>query len=77
MTLLLGVPPMMMRDFSFGIQAFGMSVAATTIFGLQISVDSDALIWATVGGSLGLVVGLVGIAPYLPPAYAKVLFVSV
>ena len=77
MTLLLGVPPMIARDFSFGIQAFGMTVAAMTIFGLQVPVDYDALIWATVGGSLGLVVGLVGIAPYLPPAYAKMLFVSV
>ena len=66
MTLLLGVPPMIARDFSFGIQAFGMSVAATTIFDLQVPVDYDALIWATVGGSLGfLVVGLVGIAPHL------------
>lgn len=77
MTLLLGVPPLVARDFSFAIQSFGMSAAAITIFGLRVPVDYEALIWASLGGCVGLVSGLLGIAPYVAPAYAKLLFVSV
>jgi uncharacterized membrane protein YfcA len=77
MTLLLGVPPLVARDFSFGIQSFGMTCASITIFGLNVPLDHEALLWASIGGVLGLVTGLGLIAPYLPPAYSKLLFVSV
>lgn len=77
MTLLLSVPPVVARDFSFGIQSFGMSCASMTILGLGVPLDYEALIWSTIGGILGLVVGLVSIAPFLSPAYAKLFFVCV
>eukprot|EP00593_Proboscia_inermis_P010989 CAMPEP_0171323538 /NCGR_PEP_ID=MMETSP0816-20121228/115639_1 /TAXON_ID=420281 /ORGANISM="Proboscia inermis, Strain CCAP1064/1" /LENGTH=375 /DNA_ID=CAMNT_0011822273 /DNA_START=161 /DNA_END=1288 /DNA_ORIENTATION=- len=76
MTLALGVPPAVARDFSFAIQSFGMTCAAITIFGLGAPVDKEALIWASLGGAVGLAVGLEFVAPRLPPAYAKMLFVS-
>eukprot|EP00543_Licmophora_paradoxa_P017065 CAMPEP_0202457142 /NCGR_PEP_ID=MMETSP1360-20130828/14223_1 /ASSEMBLY_ACC=CAM_ASM_000848 /TAXON_ID=515479 /ORGANISM="Licmophora paradoxa, Strain CCMP2313" /LENGTH=417 /DNA_ID=CAMNT_0049077137 /DNA_START=104 /DNA_END=1357 /DNA_ORIENTATION=- len=77
MTLVLGVPPLVARDFSFAIQSFGMTCAAITIFGLRVPVDYEALIFATIGGAAGLALGLIAVAPYLPPPYAKLLFVSV
>lgn len=77
MTLALGVPPPVARDFSFAIQSFGMTCAAITIFGLGVPVDMEALLWGSIGGAVGLAAGLVAVAPHLPPAYAKMLFVSV
>lgn len=77
MTLALGVPPPVARDFSFAIQSFGMTCAAITIFGLGVPVDKEALLWGSLGGGVGLAFGLAAVAPYLPPAYAKMLFVSV
>mmetsp|Transcript_55821 Transcript_55821/g.167299 ORF Transcript_55821/g.167299 Transcript_55821/m.167299 type:complete len:442 (-) Transcript_55821:80-1405(-) len=77
MTLALGVPPPVARDFSFAIQSFGMTCAGITILGLAVPVDVEAIIWGTAGGAVGLAGGLVGVAPFLPAAYAKLLFVSV
>lgn len=54
-----------------------MTAASMTILGLQVPVDHEAIIWATFGGAVGLVFGLVGIAPFLAPPYAKLSFVSV
>ena len=76
MTLALGVPPHIARDFSFAIQSFGMTCASITILGLGIPIDKSALLWGTTGGTVGLLLGLEFVAPHLPPAYAKILFVS-
>lgn len=76
MTLALGVPPHIARDFSFAIQSFGMTCASITILGIGIPIDKSALLWGTTGGTIGLLLGLEFVAPHLPPAYAKILFVS-
>lgn len=76
MTLVLGVPPGLARDFSLGIQSFGMSAASVIIFFLGVPLDYEALIWCSVGGTIGLIVGLVGVAPFLLPSYTKLMFVS-
>lgn len=77
MTLALGVPPEVARDFSFAIQSFGMTVASITIVGLNVPVDVGAIIFSSVGGAIGLLMGLLFVAPSLPPAYAKMFFVSI
>ena len=76
MTLALGVPPRLARDFSLGIQSFGMTAASVIIFFLRVPLDYEALIWCSVGGTVGLLVGLVGVAPFLLPSYTKLMFVS-
>ena len=76
MTLALGVPPRLARDFSLGIQSFGMTAASVIIFFLGVPLDYEALIWCSVGGTIGLLVGLVGVAPFLLPSYTKLMFVS-
>jgi len=76
MTLALGVPPGLARDFSFSIQSFGMTCASVIIFFLKVPLDYEALIWCSVGGTVGLLVGLVGVAPFLLPSYSKLCFVS-
>ena len=76
MTLALGVPPHIARDFSFAIQSFGMTCASITILGLGVAIDKSAVLWGTAGGTVGLLLGLEFVAPHLPPAYAKILFVS-
>ena len=77
MTLALGVPPHIARDFSFAIQSFGMTCASITILGLGVAIDKSAVLWGTAGGTIGLLLGLEFVAPHLPPAYAKILFVSI
>ena len=54
-----------------------MTCASFTILGLAIPVDREAIYEATIGGAVGLIFGLVCIAPFLSPPYAKLLFVSV
>ena len=76
MTLALGVPTIMARDFSFAIQSFGMTCASIMIWFLEVPLDNEAMIWGSIGGATGLVIGLEGIAPYLLPVYSKMFFVS-
>jgi len=76
MVLALGVPTRVGRDFSLGIQSFGMSAAAGIIFLLKVPLDYEALIWGTIGGAVGLLIGFEGIAPFLLPPYTKLFFVS-
>jgi len=76
MTLALGVPTIMARDFSFAIQSFGMSCASIMIWFLKVPLDNEAMIWGSVGGTTGLIIGLEGIAPFLRPEYSKMFFVS-
>jgi len=76
MTLLLGIPPALARDFSLFIQSFGMTCASISILGLGVPVDLMALLWSSLGGVLGMIFGLAFVAENLPPPYAKMLFVS-
>ena len=58
MTLAFDILPVVARDFSFMIQSAGMTAAATTIVIMQVQVEKHSLLWATVGGVVGLVFGL-------------------
>ena len=58
MTLAFGILPIVARDFSFMIQSAGMTAAAATIAIMQVQVELHSIIWATIGGIFGLMLGL-------------------
>ena len=58
MTLVFGILPAVARDFSFMIQSAGMTAAAATIAIMQVQVEMHSIIYATIGGACGLVLGL-------------------
>lgn len=75
MTLAFGILPIVARDFSFMIQSAGMTAAAATIALMRVQVEMHSVVWATVGGLFGLILGLEEIAPRLEPAFSKMIFV--
>lgn len=75
-TLLLKIPPVDARSFSFMIQSVGMVSASLLILGRGIPVELRAVKWPAVGGIVGLVAGTWWVAPYLPPVETKLFFVS-
>lgn len=76
MTLFFKVPPGTARDFSLMIQTVGMNAAAFAIFFMAVRVENKALLWATLGGAIGVIFGMEFVAGLLPPAFAKMLFIS-
>ncbi|GJM21781.1 MAG: hypothetical protein DHS20C15_16960 [Planctomycetota bacterium] len=76
MTLGFDIAPDVARDFSLMIQSVGMTAASITIFALRVRIVSHALVWASLGGAAGVILGLEFIAPLLPPDHAKMLFTS-
>lgn len=75
-TLILKIPPVDARSFSFMIQSIGMVSASLLIIGRGIPVDLRAVTWPALSGILGLVVGTWWVAPYLSPVPTKLFFVS-
>lgn len=76
MTLGFDIAPAVARDFSLMIQSVGMIAAGVTILWTRVSVVRGCLPWTSLGGALGIVLGLEFVAPNVPPAYAKMLFTS-
>ena len=77
MTLAFSIAPVVARDFSMGIQACGMSAAAFAILWMRIQLDWYSIVFCSIGGTFGIVVGLEWIDPNLTPAQKKMGFVSV
>lgn len=77
MTLAFDVSPVVARDFSFMIQSVGMTCAAFTIFCMGVRLEYNALLFCTLGGVLGLYLGLEHIAPEMDPPMKKIFFVCV
>eukprot|EP00007_Cunea_sp_BSH-02190019_P001303 CAMPEP_0174241822 /NCGR_PEP_ID=MMETSP0417-20130205/25057_1 /TAXON_ID=242541 /ORGANISM="Mayorella sp, Strain BSH-02190019" /LENGTH=432 /DNA_ID=CAMNT_0015321125 /DNA_START=137 /DNA_END=1432 /DNA_ORIENTATION=+ len=77
MTLILNVNPLVARDFSIMIQSFGMTSASFLILYLRIRVEYRALIWSTLGGVAGVMIGLSFVAPNLNSTVIKVTFIAV
>jgi uncharacterized membrane protein YfcA len=75
-TLLLKIPPVDARSFSFMIQSVGMVSASLLILGRGIPVELRAVKWPALGGIVGLLAGTWWVAPYLPPVQTKLFFVS-
>ncbi len=76
MTLAMEIPPPVARDFALMIQSVGMSSATAAIVIRGIPVLPAAILWAGLGGAVGVLVGRAWIAPMVPPSYAKILFTS-
>lgn len=76
MTLLFDISPDVARNFSFAVQSFGMTFAAIWIFLSRIPIEKTYLLFAAIGGLVGIIFGSLFIAPFVLPAYAKMMFVS-
>jgi uncharacterized membrane protein YfcA len=77
LTLTMGVAPAVARDFSYLIQSVGMTSAAFAIVFMGVKVEWKSLIWCTLGGIGGTVLGLELVAPELTPPFNKMYFVSI
>jgi len=76
MTLFLAIDPSVARDFSLMIQSVGMTAASMTILLTGIRVERRAILWASLGGAVGIVLGLEHVAGLLSPSFAKMLFTA-
>jgi uncharacterized membrane protein YfcA len=76
LTLLYDVDPHVARNFSLAIQSIGMTAATFVIFKLKIPVEKKALLFASLGGAVGIILGSFLVAPFVPSKPTKLLFVS-
>ncbi len=76
MTLLFDIKPAVARDFALMIQSIGMTAAAIAIWQNRIAIESRALLFAGGGGTVGIILSLEIIAPYVPTVASKMFFVS-
>jgi len=76
MTLIFDIPPQIARNFSLAIQSIGMSMASLLIVVKRIKVEFRYILFISLGGALGILLGTKYISPWVPPAYAKILFVT-
>lgn len=76
MTLLFEIDPSVARNFSLAIQSVGMTAASLYIVAKRIRIETTYLWLVAAGGVPGMIGGTYLVAPYVPPAYAKMMFVS-
>ena len=76
MTLAFAISPSVARDFSLMIQSFGMTAASFVIFWMKIQLEWHSLTITTLGGAIGIIVGLEFVDPYMTAAQKKMVFVS-
>ncbi len=74
-TKLFYISPMDAKIFSLAIQSVGMTSASLLIILMRISVEWRAIIWASIGGFGGLLIGI-QVAPYLAPDLTKLIFTA-
>jgi len=77
MTLLLNLDSKVARDFSFMIQSCGMTSASFAIFYMGVRVEWHALIFASAGATISIIVGLQFVDDVLTGQQKKMLFVSI
>lgn len=75
-TLLLKIPPDSARNFSFAIQSVGMVSASMLIIGRKIRIEWKAIVYPSIGGIGGLVLGTYFVVPLLNAVQTKLFFVS-
>ena len=77
MTLVLGVAPVIARDFSLMIQSFGMTAASITLAIMKVTLEYSSLVVCTTGGVAGIIFGLHIVDPALSSSAKKIGFVSI
>lgn len=75
-TKVLKMDPFDAKVFSLAIQSIGMMAATLTIVVMRVQVEWRIILWASLGGALGLLVGSIFITPLLSAALVKMLFTS-
>lgn len=73
-TKVLHIAPWDAKLFALAIQGVGMTAASVVIVLMGIKVDWRVIIWASIGGALGMAFGATGPAHYLPPDVTKITF---
>jgi len=75
-TLLLDIKPEVARNFSFAIQSIGMTSASLLILDKKILIEKRTILYASLGGVIGIVVGTLAVIQYLSGSFLKMFFVS-
>lgn len=76
LTLIFETLPSEARNFSLAIQSIGMTAATLLIIGLRVKLEKTALLYASIGGLVGILIGAYFVADHLPPKEIKLFFVS-
>lgn len=76
-TKLLYISPHDARIFSLAIQSVGMSAATIAICCTRIRVEWRIILWASLGGFLGIFIGAGFLAPILPAPVLKMVFTAI
>lgn len=76
MTLLFNIKPQMARDFSLMIQSVGMLAAGVAIYSFNIRIEKRVILPCSIGGALGVFLGLVFLNGVFPAPYVKMFFTS-
>lgn len=75
-TKILHIAPYDAKVFSLAIQSIGMMAATMTIIVMRVPVAWRVIIWASLGGILGVIVGSLWLAPLLSAVLIKMLFTA-
>jgi uncharacterized membrane protein YfcA len=73
-TKILHITPLDAKVFSLAIQSVGMMAATLTIIVMRVTVEWRVILWGSLGGIPGIILGSVLISPYLPANLLKMLF---
>lgn len=76
-TKVLGINPVDAKMFSLAIQSVGMTAASLVIILNKIKVEWRVIKWVSMGGVLGITLGLSTFANQLPPGFTKIIFTVV
>lgn len=75
-TKILHIAPIDAKVFSLAIQSVGMMAASLTIIVMRVPVEWRVIIWASIGGFLGVIAGSILITPLLSAPLIKMLFTA-
>ncbi len=73
-TKILHVPPHEAKVFSLAIQSVGMTAASLCIFFMRLPVQKKVILWASLGGAIGIMLSSAFIAPLMAPKLVKIAF---